>query len=342
MAFAKRETCITAYNKAITELNSGIIKPVYCLMGEETYYIDKLATAVIDKILKPEERDFNLITFFGADTDASQVVNAARGFPMGAQHLVVCVREAQQMAHFDLLEGYLKHPQASTVLLLSYKYGSLDKRTKVAAMIAKMGLLFESNLLYDNQVPEFVRDYVAKKNLTIDPKAVSMLSDSVGVDLSRMAGELDKLALVATDKKVTPELVEHHIGISKEFNNFELQDALVQRNVFKVNQIAKYFDINPKKYPIQMTLPVLYKFFSNLMLAYYAPDKTEQGIAQWIGANPYVVKKSYLPAMRNYSGTKVMNIIGAIRRTDARSKGVDNPATSNGDLLKELLFFILH
>ena len=343
IAAAKKKTGVT-HEEIIREVRAGNIKPIYYLMGEESYYIDRVADFLVDAVLKPEERDFNLITLFGAETDIDTVINSAKGFPMGAQRLVVWVKEAQNLQNIDRLEFYLKQMQPSTVLIFCHKNGVLDRRKKIAGLIEKSGVLFESKKLYDNQLPTFVRDYLRRKHLGVDPAAAAMLSEYVGSDLNRMAGELDKLciAIPESEKTVTPALVERNIGISKEFNIFELQDALAQKDVLKVNKIVNYFDKNPKANPIQKILPSLFKFFSNLMLAYYSPDKSEHGIASWLGMNDWQVRRNVIPAMQKYTGVKVMKIIAEIRRTDARSKGVGNPSISGGDLMKELFFFILH
>lgn len=340
---AKKKTGVT-HEDIIREVRAGKIKPIYYLMGEESYYIDRVADFLIDAVLRPEERDFNLITLFGADTDMDTVVNSAKGFPMGAAHLVVCVKEAQNLQNIERLEYYLKQVQPSTVLIFCHKNGTLDRRKKVAGMIEKAGVLFESKKLYDSQLPTFIRDYLKRKRLAVDPAAAAMMAEYIGADLNRMAGELDKLCIAMPEgsKTVTPELVEHNIGISKEFNVFELQDALAQKDLLKVNRIMNYFDKNPKANPIQKILPALFRFFSHLMLAYYAPDKSERGVAAWLGQTDWQVRRNVMPAMQRYTGVKVMQIIGEIRRTDARSKGVGNPSISDGDLMRELFFFILH
>lgn len=343
-ANSARKPAGPTHETIVRDVQAGKIAPVYYLMGEESYYIDRVADFIVNAVLQPDERDFNLITLFGADTDVETIINTAKGFPMGAQRLVVMVREAQNVSEMEKLEFYLKQPQASTVLIICHKNGSLDRRKKLAAQIEKCGVLFESKKLYESQLPAFVRDYLKRKKMAVDPAAAAMMAEYVGADLNRMAGELDKLCLACSpgQKTITPELVERNIGISKEFNIFELQDALAQKDVLRVARIAKYFDKNPKQNPIQKTLPSLFRFFSNLMLAYYAPERTEKGVAEWLGQSEWQVKRNVLPAMRNYSGVKVMQIIGEIRRTDARSKGVDNPSTPPGELMKELLFFILH
>lgn len=340
---AKKTNGIT-HDTILRAVMAGDIKPVYYLMGDESYYIDRVAAFIADKVLQPEERDFNLITLFGPETDTHTVVQAALAFPMGAERQVVMVREAQALKDLEQLEAYLKQPQPSTVLIFCHKNGTLDSRKAVTKLIEKVGVLYESAKLRDYQLPGWIRDYLRRKKVGIEPQAEAMMAEYVGADLNRMAGELDKLvlSLSAEQRIVTAGLVAGHIGMSKEFNVFELTDALAQKNVLRVRQITNYFDKNPKQNPIQKVLPMVFKYFQNLMMAYYAPDKTKEGIAAWIGMNPYVCEKTILPALRLYSGRKVMEIIGQIRRTDARSKGVDSPATSDSDLMKELMFFILH
>ena len=351
---AKKTNAGPTHESIIRDVRAGNIAPVYYLMGEESYYIDKVSDFLVDALLQPEERDFNLLTFFEGDQERTRgesraidfktVCQAAEGYPMGAQRLVVLVKEAQKLKQIEALEEYMKHPQPSTVLIICHKNGVLDGRKGVTKLIEKNGVLFESKKLRDYQLPGWIRDYVTRKKVAIEPRAAEMLAEFVGADLHRLAGEMDKLliSLPADAKTITPDLVASQIGVSKEFNVFELTDALARKDILRVNQIANYFEKNPKQNPIQMTLPVLFRFFSNLMLAYYAPEKTKAGIASWLGVSEWQVEKSVIPSMQNYTGRKVMDIIGAIRRTDARSKGVDNPATSDGQLMKELLFFVLH
>lgn len=351
---AKKTNNGITHETILRAVMAGQIAPVYYFMGEESYYIDRLATFISETVLKPEERDFNLITLFGPETNTHSVVQAALAFPMGAEKQVVVVKEAQALKDIEQLEPYLKQPQPSTVLIFCHKNGTIDKRKAVAKLIEKVGVLYESAKLYDNQIPAWIRAYLRRHKIGIEPQAELMLTEHVGADLSRMASELDKLIIslpaadaaqaggAAASRIITTQLVADHIGLSKEFNIFELTDALSCRDVVKVRKITNYFDKNPKQNPIQKTLPVVFKYFQNLMLAHYAPDKKPAALAQWLGMNPYVCEKSIMPGMRNYSATKVMHIIGQIRRTDARSKGVDNPATSDSDLMKELMFFILH
>lgn len=344
-SFPSRKKTGVSYETIIREVRSGTIKPVYFLMGEESYYIDRVSDFIVGSLLKPEERDFNLLTFFGPETDIDTIINAAKGFPMGAQRLLVVVKEAQGVKKLERLEYYLKSVQPSTVLIFCYKNGTIDRRLKVASLIDKEGVLFESPKLNDRQLPPFIKGYVQRKNVGIEEEALMMLAEYVGNDLNRLASELDKLIISLSEERkvITAAMVQNQVGISKEFNIFELQDAIGRKDIAKVMLIAKYFDSNPKVYSIQKTLPMLFKYFSNVMLAYYAPEKTEHGIAEWLGMNEWAVRKNVMPTMKNYSGVKVMKIIGEIRRTDARSKGVGGTSSiSNGDLMRELFFYILH
>ena len=328
----------------VRDVRAGDIRPVYYLTGAESYYIDKLSEFLVNTLLTKDEQDFNLVTFFGAEAEIEQVIMAAKAFPMGAKYTVVLVKEAQALSNLDKLEFYLKQPQPTSVIIFCHKNGTIDRRLKVASMIDKGGVLFESPKVKEGQLPVFVRDYLKRKGITIEPEAAALMGEFVGPDLNRMAGELEKLIISLPEggKNITNQLVKTHVGETKEFGIFELQDALAQKNAIMALKIAKFFDKNPKANPIQKNLPVLFKFFSNLMMAYYAPEKTERGIATWVGVNEWQVKKSILPAMKNYNGVKVMKILSKIREIDARSKGVGNTNTSNGELMDELMNFILY
>lgn len=328
----------------IRNVRAGEIAPVYYLMGAESYYIDRIANFLVESLLKPEERDFNLTTCFGADVTIDQVLMAAKAFPMGASYTVVWVKEAQNLAHIERLEFYLKQPQPSSVIIFCHKNGTLDRRMKIASAIEKAGVLYESKKLTDAQLPAFIREYVKRKKLTIGNDAAAMMAEFVGADLNRLAGELDKLAisLPAGESIISETLVKAHVGMSKDFSIFELQDALAEKNVLRANQIVNYFDRNPKANPIQKTLPVLFRFYSHLMMAYYSPDKSDRGIAEWLGVTEWQVRKSIAPAMKRYSGMKVMHILSEIRRADARSKGVGNSDIPSGELMRELVYFMLH
>ncbi len=319
--------------------------PVYVLMGEEPFFIDQITDLLVDNVLTEEERDFNQSIFYGADADAVSVINAARRFPMMAEHQLIVVKEAQLMRDIELLTAYVKHPLASTVLVINYKYKSLDRRKTLAAAVEKNGILFESKKIPDYKMPGFITGLLQQRSLSIDVKAAQMLSDFLGNDLNRLSKELDKLAIIMAEtgsKRVTPELIERNIGISKEYNNFELIKALSAKDVLKANRIAQYFEKNPKNNPLQMTLAVLFNYFSNLLIAYYSKDKSESGLMAAMGLRSAFQLKDYQMGMKHYSAMKVFLSIGEIRKTDASSKGVDNASVSDADLLKELLYKIMH
>ena len=334
----------TTYEEIVRSIKNHDYKPVYYLMGEESYYIDKISEYILQTVLKEEEREFNQTVLYGSDTDISTVINAAKRYPMMAERQVVILKEAQHVKRMEDLIYYVQKPLQSTVLVICHKNGTLDRRKKLAAEIEKVGFLFESKKMKDSQLPGFITSYLKRKSVEIEPKASEMMAEFVGTDLSRMAGELDKLVITLAPgiRRVTPEQIERNIGISKDYNNYELRSAIVAKDVLKANRIIKYFAENPKTNPIQMTLSVLFGFFSNLMLAYYAPDKTEQGIANQLGLKSAWQAREYMVAMRVYSGVKVMQIIGEIRYCDAKSKGVENASLSDEDLLRELVYKILH
>lgn len=334
----------TTYEEIARNLKNKIYSPVYFLMGEEDYYIDRISDYIMDTVLTETEKEFNLTLLYGSDTDIVSIINAARRYPMMSKYQVVIVREAQNLKNLDELIHYLQKPMSSTILVMCYKHGTLDRRKKITTELEKAGVLFESKKLKDTQLPGFISSYLKRKQVEIEPKASEMMAEFVGTDLNRMAGELEKLiiTLPAGQKRITAEQIERNIGISKDYNNFELRNALIEKDVFKANQIVKYFEDNPKNNPLQVTLAVLFNFFSNLMLAYYAPDKSDQGIASQLGLRSPWQAKDYMAGMRKYTGVKVMQIIGAIRTCDAKSKGIDNPSTPDGELLRELVYFILH
>src|SRR5574344_23689 len=337
------------FDSVMSNLRARHFSPIYYLIGEESYYIDQISDYISENVLTPDERDFNQTVVFGSDVKAAQVVDLAKRYPMMSEHQVVIVKEAQNIKNMEALEFYLQKPMSSTILVICHKNARLDRKKKLMMLVEKVGVLFESKKLYDNQLIPFIESYLKKRQVNIEGKAAQIVADSVGADLNRLTGELDKLliSLSDDDRRVTPETVENQIGVSKDFNVFELRSALVNHNIFKSNQIIKYFDENPKEMPIQKLLPQLFSLFSNLMLTYYAPVKNESGIASFLGlaGSPWKIRNDvseYMMAMRNYSGIKVMAILSKLREIDAKSKGLDNPNTSSGDLMKELIFFILH
>lgn len=332
------------YEEIARNLKNRIYSPVYFLMGEEDYYIDRISEYILDTVLTDSEKEFNQTVMYGADVDIATVINAAKRYPMMSKYQVLVVREAQNLKNLEELGFYLQKPMESTILVFCYKHGSLDRRKKIAAEIEKVGVLFESKKLKEAQVPGFVASYLKRRKVEIEPKASEMMVEFVGADLNRMAGELEKLIITLPTgiRRITPEQIERNIGISKDYNNFELRSALIAKDVLKANKIVKYFNDNPKSNPIQLTLAILFGFFSNLMLAYYAPEKSEQGIAAQLGLRGTWQAREYLTAMRMYKGTKVMHIISAIRTCDAKTKGIGNSSFTDGELLKELIYEILH
>lgn len=337
------------YEDIVHQVQAGDFKPVYYLMGEESYYIDRVSEYIVQKALTEDEKDFNLTILYGPQTTGEEVVNAAKRYPMMAERQVVLVREAQTLEHREVLAFYLQKPLLSTVLILCHKNGTLDRRTKLATEIQRAGILFESRKLYDRELPSFVNAYVRRKHLEIAPDACQILCEHVGADLNRLAGELDKLVLAlqagrgtGTATHIDSQLIQDHIGISKDYNAFELVTALALKDVMKANRIVKYFDSNPKNFALQPVLSTLFRFYTNLMLAYYSPVKSEEGIAAWLEQPLWQARRDIFPAMRKYSAMQVFNILDEIRKTDAASKGVGGQKVTDGDVLKELVFRILH
>ena len=335
-----------SFESIMRDLEAGKFAPVYYLMGDEPYYIDKIADYIADHALQPEERDFNQTILFGSDVNASQIADVSRRYPMMAERQVVIVKEAQNIKNTDALEKYFSQPMPSTILVMCHKNGKVDgRKTAYVKAIKTAGVLFESSKLKEKELPGFIESYLKARHVKIDIKSVQMIAENIGADLSRLVGELDKvtLSLPEDNRVVTPQIVEDQIGVSKEFNGFELRDAIVSRNVYKANLIIKYFDENPKAGSIYSFLPLLFNYFQNLMIAFYAPNnKSQEAVAEWLELRNSWAAKDYMTGMRNYSGMKVMQIISKIREIDAKSKGLDNPNTPAGELMKELIFYILH
>lgn len=333
------------FQDIMKDLKARRFSPIYILMGEEAYYIDQITNYIAENVLTPAEQDFNLNICFGADVSAVQVTDMAKRFPMMAEYQVVIVKEAQNIHSLDALEKYLKNPAKTTILVWCHKNGKIDARKKVISLAEAHGVVFESKKLKEYQLAGFMQNYLAEKKITIEPKATQMMADHIGADLSRLTSELDKVALSLSEnnKRITPDIVEKEVGVSKNFNTFELRDAIVNRNVFKANQIVNYFVSNPKAGSLYSFLPLLFSYFQNLMIVFYSPNnKSESDIAQILGLKNNWGAKEYIIGMRNYSARKTMDIIAKIREVDAKSKGLNNVSTGAGDLMKEVIFFILH
>lgn len=335
----------TTFQGIMNDLKARKFSPIYILMGEESYYIDQISDYISSNVLSPEGQDFNMAVCFGSDVSAVQIADMARRFPMMSEYQVIIVKEAQNIRSLEALEKYLKNPVKSTILVWCHKNGKIDARKKAVSLAQAVGVVFESKKLRDYQLGDFIQNFLKQKNVAIDPKSCQMIADHVGADLSRLASELEKviLSLPSEDRRVTPEIVEREIGVSKEFNAFELRDAIVNRNVFKANQIVNYFDKNPKAGSLYSFVPLLFSFFQNLMIVHYAPkNRSENDIAAALDLKSSWGAKDYFVGMKNYSARKTMDIISKIRETDAKSKGLDNPNTGAGELMKELIFFIFH
>ncbi len=325
------------------DIIAGKAKPIYFLMGEEPYYIDKITSFIENNTLSEAERDFNQVVLYGRDVTMVDVVYHAKKYPMMAEKQVVIVKEAQDLAkQLDDLLSYAENPLESTVLVFSYKYKTIDKRKKVAKVIAKNGCLFESKKLYENQIGEWISKLLNDSGYKIGMKATQMLVEFLGTDISKINNELDKLmSILPKGTMITDAHIEENIGISKDFNNFELEQALSERNVVKANQIINYFTQNPKSNPLIMTISLLNSFFTKLLIYHGLKDKGKINASKVLGVNPYFLTK-YQNAARHYPMRKVSQIIGLLRDSDVKSKGVGAVSLTQGDILKELIFKILH
>lgn len=334
------------------DIKNRKFKPVYLLHGEEPYYIDKISELLEQSVLSEAEKGFNQTILYGKDTDMATILNTAKRYPMMSDFQFVWIKEAQEIKWgkddddkkaADPWLNYLENPLPSTILVLCYKYGKFDKRKKTYKAIEKNGLVFESAALYDNKIPAWIDDFVKERGYGIHARGSALLAEYLGNDLSKIANELEKLFLnIAPGQEISPEQIQNNIGISKDYNVFELQDALAKRNVVKANQIIDYFGANPKANPLPMVLGVLNTYFSKVLKYHYASDRSPQGLAKELGVNPYFVK-DYELAGRNYDRAKLFRIFSYLRTCDLKSKGVD--ATGNtdaGELMKELVFKIIH
>lgn len=327
----------------ISDIKKGAFKPIYFLMGEEPYYIDLITEAIVENALEESERDFNQTILYGSETEISSLINAAKRYPMMSQRQLIVVKEAQGLKKIGDLIYYAEELQPTTILVVNYKGGSA-KEKKLISAIEKVGVVYESKRVYDYQLPAFINGYAADNSITIEPKAVSMLADSIGTDLSRLAGELQKLRIILGGNNcITALLVEENIGISKDYNNFELLSAVINRDVFKVARIVNYFERNPKNNPLVITISVLFNLFSNLLILYYSKDKTDAGITRELNLRSSYQARDYKTAMQNYNVFKCVDIISYIRQYDAKSKGVGvAPNTTDSALLRELVYKIMH
>ena len=327
----------------VTDIKQGKLKPIYFLMGEEPYYIDKISDFIEEHVLPEDQKGFNQMVLYGRDVSIEDVVSNSKRYPMMAEHQVVIVKEAQDLSRtIENLDSYVKNPQPTTILVINYKYKKLDKRKALYKTLKKTGIVFESKKLYDNQVPDWIRRVLASKGYTIVPKASQMLVEFLGTDLSKINNELEKLQIVLpVGTQFTAEHIEENIGISKDYNNFELRKAIGDKNVVKAHRIVNYFAQNPKDNPMVVTVSLLFNFFSQLLHLHGLSDKSPRSVASALKVNPYFVNE-YILAARNYPMRKVSAVVSNLREFDAKSKGVGANAVSQGDLLKELLVRIMN
>lgn len=331
------------FEDVMADLKSRKYKPVYFLAGEEPYFIDIITEYIIEHILPEAEKAFNQMVMYGEDTTIPAIIDLARRFPMMSSHQVVVVREAQSLKNIDELALYVEKPLMSTILVINYKYKSLDKRTKLVKLLETSGVYFESVRVRDYQIPGWIERYLMTRGVRADPAASALLTEFLGSDLHKIVNELEKLIITLPSGKpvITTDLIEKNIGISKDYNNFELQKAISERNILKANMIIRYFADNPKENPIILTITSLFSFFSKLLTYHFLADKSKNNVASALKVNPFFVK-DYEAAAAKYNSSKTMYIINLLRTYDMRSKGYEDPGTDHGDLLKELIFRILH
>ena len=350
----------------LTDLKRKIFKPIYFLSGEEAYYIDMVSDYIEKNVLDESEQEFNQTILYGKEADMNTIISAAKRFPMMSEYQVIIIKEAQNLKEFgkgsgsgdddddsdtpakkssgsvNALVAYLQQPQTSTILVFCYKYKTLDKRSTIYKSLQKNHVYLETKKLYDNKIPEWITEFVQEHKFKISPKASYLLAESLGNDLSKIANEVKKLFInLKEGEEITLELVQDNIGISKEFNVFELQDALAKKDILKANRIINYFSANEKEHPSVMTLSSLYGYFTKVLLYHFVPDKSKFVVAQALGVNPFFVD-GYVNAAKNYNTAKLKSIFSYLKEYDLKTKGVDNNGVNNGELMKELMFKILH
>jgi DNA polymerase III subunit delta len=331
------------YEEIISDLKNRIFKPVYFLAGEEPYYIDLITEYIQEKVLPEDEKAFNQIIFYGDDTNIAEIIDTARRFPMMSSHQVLIIKEAQSLKKLDDLIVYLEKPLLSTILVFSYKYKTIDKRTKLYKILESHGVYFESSRIRDYLIPAWIERYLMVKGIKTDPNASAMLTEYLGTDLHKIVNELEKLiiTLPAGKPSITTALIEKNIGISKDYNNFELQKAIGEKNILKANMIVHYFADNPKDNPITLSIASLFGFFSKLLTFHYLTDKSKNNVAAVLKVNPFFVKE-YENSASKFNVSKTVQIISLLRTYDMKSKGFGDTGTDPGELLKELVFRILH
>ncbi|QZT39037.1 DNA polymerase III subunit delta [Halosquirtibacter xylanolyticus] len=331
-----------SFHNILKDIEQKKFSPIYFLEGEESFYIDEITNKLESTVLTEDEKAFNQTTLYGKDTDVNEIMLAAKRFPMMSEHQLIIVKEAQNIRNIEAIDSYCKNPLQSTILVINYRYKNIDKRKALAKTIKKNGVLFDAKKPYESDIPNWINSRVKSMGYTIDPKATMLIAESIGNSLAQLSNNIDKLSIgIKPGDKITLENVEKNIGISKEFNSFELQDAIGTKDVVKANLIVNHMGGNPKQYPFAANIAVLYNYFKKLLMMHYAKVKSKDELARFMGVHPFFLT-GYSKAARNYNIRNVVAIIGLLREYDRLSKGGAPTNTTEGDLLKELVYKIMH
>lgn len=330
------------FNAILSDLKKKSYKPVYVLSGDEPYFIDVISSYIEKNVLDDSEKEFNQTILYGRDTDVQTIISEAKRYPMMSDKQVLIIKEAQNVKNIEDLDAYIQNPLDSTLLVICYKYKSLDKRKAFAKSVAKKGVLFESEKLREYKIPDWIAGYLKEKKYSAAPKATQMLTEYLGTDLGKIVNELDKLMInLPPGTEITPDHIQTNIGISKDYNTFELNDALSKRDVVKANRIINYFASNSKEHPMPVTMSALFNYFVKVLQYHFVNDKSKESVAKALGVHPFFVQ-DYVTAARNYPVAKLKSIFAFLRDYDMRWKGVDNASADEGELMKELIWKILH
>jgi len=324
-------------NQIFNELKKGVLKPVYWLEGEEDFFIDQIINYAEHKILTENEASFNLNVLYGKDSSWVDIVNICRKYPMFSEKQIVILKEAQAMRDIEKLEGYIDKPLPSTSLFIAYKGKKVDGRTKLAKLLKDKSVFFTSKKLYDSDLPDWTSELIKSKGFTIQNKALFLLIDHIGNDLSRLNNEVDKLTLnLEKRNNITEDDIEKYVGVSKEFNVFEFQHAIANKDLYKAVRIIQYFEANPKAAPIQIIFPSLYNYFSKVQMIYTVPSRDEKTVATAIGVNSYFVR-DYIQTATRFTSDEIEKMILLLHQYNLKGVGVDDAGTSDGMLLKEMV-----
>ncbi len=330
------------YEQILSDIRNKVYSPVYLLMGEEPYFIDTISDLIEDTVLEEQYQEFNKLVVYGRDVDVRMIASQAKSYPMSGNYQVLIVKEAQDVKDIEALESYVMNPLESTILVINYKYKKIDKRKSFVKLVEKKGVLFESKKLYDNNIPDWITKYLGQKNYTITPKACQMMADFLGTDLHKIRNELEKLVISFPPKtRIDDDIVERNIGISKDYNVFELQKAIGNRDVFRANQIINYFGANSKDNSILMVIALLHAYFVKLLKCHFTADKSKNNLASVLGLNPFFVT-DYQTAIKNYPISKIADNISVLREYDLKGKGLGNVSADDGELYKELIYKLIH